>query len=69
VQELTDLTPALEHTPTKEGEVWSTQFHKDEAVSPDQTPSGNTGGTPQARRRHRNNTDEDKEAPGEIIPK
>ena len=33
-QKLTDLTPAPEHTSAKEREVWSIQFHKDDAISP-----------------------------------
>jgi len=42
VQILTDPTPALEHTPVKEREVWSTIFRKDDAVSPNQASSRNT---------------------------
>ena len=42
VHKLTDSTPAPEHTPAKEREVWSTLFHTDDADSPNQAPSGNT---------------------------
>ncbi|KAG2586365.1 hypothetical protein PVAP13_5NG048200 [Panicum virgatum] len=34
--------PAPEHTLVKEREVWSTIFRKDDAVSPNQAPLGNT---------------------------
>jgi len=33
-KDLTNPTPAPEHTPTKKREVWSILFHEDDAVSP-----------------------------------